>query len=294
MANRSKTRDHAKAYSFLVPNFLGFACFTFLPVIASFILAFCQWDIVTSPKFNGISNFTKLLGEPKFWQFFGNTLFLMMGIPLGMALSLFLAILLNQKLRGTVFFRSIYFMPSICAGVALLMLWTWLYNPEFGLINQFLQLLGVDDPPKWLLHTKWAKPALIMMGLWTGMGGRNMLLYLAGLQTIDPTLYEAAEIDGAGVWGKFRNITWPVLSPTTFFIFIMSVIGGFQMGFQQAYIMTGGGPAGSTTTLSYYIFTEAFVKLQMGYASAIAWFLFLLVFLVTMCNWKFGGKLVHY
>ena len=174
------------------------------------------------------------------------------------------------------------------------MLWSWLYAPDVGLINQLIyKLTGLKGPP-WLVHTAWAKPALILMGLWTGMGGRSMLLYLAGLQTIDPGLYEAAEIDGAGAWGKFRHVTWPMLGPTTFFIFIMGVIDGFQMGFQQAYVMTGGGPAGSTTTLSYYIFTEAFVELNMGYASAVAWFLFLLVLVVTLANWKFGGKLVHY
>jgi multiple sugar transport system permease protein len=218
----------------------------------------------------------------------------MMGIPIGMALSLALAVLVNQRLRGTVFFRSVFFLPSVCSGVALLMLWSWLYNPEFGLINQSIRALTGSEGPPWLTHTAWAKPALIIMGLWTNMGGRNMLLYLAALQGIDPTLYEAADIDGAGAWAKFRRITWPMLSPTTFFIFIMSVIGGFQTGFEQAYVMTKGGPAGSTTTLSYYIFTEAFVELNMGYASAIAWFLFLLVFLVTLINWKFGGRLVHY
>ena len=294
MARSGKKLDCLKSYAFLLPNLTGFACFTFLPVLASLALAFCQWDIVTSPRPAGVSNFVRMFGDADFWKFLGNTLFLMMSIPLGMLLSLGLAVLLNRKLRGTVFFRSVFFLPSVCAGVAMLMLWSWLYSPEVGLINLVIRKLTGLDGPAWLLHTAWAKPALILMGLWTGMGGRNMLLYLAALQSVDPELYEAAEIDGAGGWGKFLNITWPMLSPATFFIFIMSVINGFQMGFQQAYVMTQGGPAGATTTLSYYIFTEAFVELNMGYASAVAWFLFLLVLVVTAINWKYGGKLVHY
>ncbi|KKM82718.1 hypothetical protein LCGC14_1316690 [marine sediment metagenome] len=294
MVGSGRTFDRLKAYAFLLPNFLGFACITLGPVLASLVLAFCHWDVVTPPRLAGVGNFARMFGEPEFWQFFGNTLFLMMSIPVGMMLSLALAVLLNRKLRGMVFFRSVYFLPSVCAGVALLMLWSWLYSPEVGLINQLIRKLTGLEGPAWLVHTAWAKPALIIMGLWTGMGGRSMLLYLAALQSIDPTLYEAASIDGAGPWRKFRNVTWPMLSPTTFFIFIMSVIGGFQTGFQQAYVMTKGGPAGATTTLSYYIFTEAFVELSMGYASAVAWFLFLLVFAVTLVNWRFGGKLVHY
>lgn len=302
----NKKIDYLKSYGFILPNFIGFACFTFLPVIASFILAFFSWDIVRFPQFRGIGNFTQLLSfhwgngfklsfsDPQFWQYFRNTLFLMSAVPVSMALSLFLAVILNQKLRGTVFFRSVYFIPSICSGVALLMLWSWLYNADVGLINQAISSVTGLKGPNWLGHTAWAKPALMIMGLWTGMGGRDMILYLAGLQTIDPTLYEAADIDGVGAWGKFKHITWPMLSPTTFFIFIMSIIDGFQTGFQQAYVLTQGGPAGSTTTLSYYIFTQAFVELNIGYASAIAWFLFLLVFAVTMINWKFGGKLVNY
>lgn len=305
------TREALGGYAFVMPNFLGFLIFTSLPVVASFLLAFYQWDVIKpwqNAKFVGFSNFINLLGfhraaeggwianDPNFWHYLYNTAFLMMGIPISMAASLILALVMNKKLKGIVFFRTVYFLPSICAGVALYMLWRWIYNPEFGLLNTIIRTLSGDllMGPKWLERVEWAKPALILMSIWTNMGGYNMILYLAGLQGIHPELYEAAEIDGANAWQKFWSVTWPMLSPTTFFIFVMSVIGGFQGGFEAAYVMTGGGPAGSTTTIDYYIFNNAYVWFKMGYAASIAWILFALIFVVTLLNWKFGGKVVHY
>ena len=301
----NKRRQEATAaYAFLLPNFLGFLAFTSLPVLASLLLAFTDWDILTPLKWVGFENFIKLLGchkeaghivanDPLFWKYMGNTFYLMLAIPIGMGLSLILALAMNQKLKGIVFFRTIYFLPTISAGIALFMLWRWIYNPDFGLINNLLAKIGMRGPD-WLSSTTWSKPALMIMGLWTSMGGYNMVLYLAGLQGIDPELYEAAGIDGANKWQKFWNVTWPMLTPTTFFIFVMGMIGGFQGGFDAAYIMTGGGPAGSTTTIMYYIYNNAFQWFKMGYAAAIAWVLFILVFVVTLINWKVGGKLVHY
>lgn len=304
-------REAIGGYAFVMPNFLGFLVFTSLPVLASFLLAFFQWDVITpwqNAKFVGLANFTNLLGfhheagagwvanDPNFWYFLYNTAYLMLGIPVSMAASLVLALIMNKKLKGIVIFRTVYFLPSICAGVALYMLWRWIYNPEFGLLNTIIRSLSGDllNGPKWLESVAWAKPALILMSIWTNMGGYNMILYLAGLQGIHPELYEAAEIDGANGWQKFWNVTWPMLSPTTFFIFVMSVIGGFQGGFEAAYVMTGGGPAGSTTTIDYYIFNNAYVWFKMGYAASIAWVLFAVIFVVTLANWKFGGKVVHY
>ena len=300
-------REAVAGYMFLAPNFLGFMIFTSLPVLASFGLAFVDWDLITKPHLVGFKNFAQLLGfhfeggvlaarDPDFWKFLGNTGFLMLGIPLNMAASLCLALIMNQKLRGIVLFRTVYFLPSICSGVAIYMLWQWIYNPDFGLLNTLIRKLtfGTIAGPHWLTSTAWSKPALILMGIWTEMGGYNMILYLAGLQGIPRDLYEAAEIDGANSWQKFWNITWPMLTPTTFFIFVMSMIGGFQGGFQQAYIMTGGGPAGSTTTIEYYIFNNVYVWQHMGYAAAIAWVLFALIFVMNIATWRFGGRVVHY
>ena len=303
-------RRNWTSLAFLAPNFIGFAIFTSIPVVAAFVLSLCQWDIFHSPKFIGLRNFVALLGfshgengfeanDPQFWQYMGNTLFLMMAIPLSMAGSMLLAIVLNQKLRGRVFYRTIFFLPSICTGVGIMLLWKWIYEPDFGLFNYFLSLVGIDGP-QWLRNYYWAKPSLMLMSLWVAIGGTNMILYLAGLQSIDPQLYEAADIDGASKWQKFFHITYPLLMPTTFFIFITSVIGvnsgvaGFQGGFESAYVMTQGGPAGATKTVSYYIYDHAFQYFNMGYAAAISVVLFFLVLIVTLLNWQYGGKKVQY
>lgn len=291
---RSLGRDPFGAACFLAPNLLGFLVFTLAPVAASFALSFMEWTAVyEQPRFVGLRNYASFLTDPEFWGFFYNTVFLMLGIPLGMAASLALALVMNQKIRGMVVYRAVYFLPTICAGVGLMLLWVWIYDPQFGLLNTLLRSIGVRGP-MWLQSTLWAKPALILMGVWNGMGGPNMIIYLAALQGIDSGLYEAAEIDGAGAWARFWNVTWPLLSPATFFVFVMSTIGGFQGGFQQAYVMTGGGPDGTTTTLAFLIYNKAYRFWRVGEGAAIAWFLFLLVFAVTMINWRFGGRVVHY
>jgi len=298
-------------YLFLLPNFVGFLLFVLLPVVASLVLSFCHWQILKedAPTFAGLSNFAKLLTSKDFWFYAYNTVFLMLGIPVGMALSLSLAMLLNRGIRAIRLFRMAYFLPTVTAGVALLVLWLWIYEPLYGLINCTLAGFGIEGP-NWLgggvklqflqdwfgidPMCYWAKPALMLMGLWTGVGGYNMILYLAALHGINPELYQAAEVDGANAWQRFRHITLPMLSPTTFFIFIMSLIGGFQGGFEAAYVMTRGGPDGTTTTISFHIFQELYEYDRMGYASATAWFLFLIVFGLTMLSWRYGGKVVHH
>ncbi len=278
--------------AFLAPNIIGFLSFTLLPVFASFMLSFCQWDILTPAKFAGISNFSKLMTDPLFWKYFYNTIFFMLSIPIGMAVSLCLAMLINKPLKGITFFRTVYFLPVVSSMVAIALLWRWIYHPDFGLLNSFLRMFGFTNPPQWLSSTTWAKPAIMIMGIWSG-AGYNMLLYLAALQGVPRTYYEAAEIDGATPWQQFLNITWPLLSPTNFFIIIMSVIGGFQT-FGQIYVMTSGGPAGSTTTIVYYIFNNAFVWGSMGYAAAISWFLFAIIFIATLFQWRYAGDKVTY
>lgn len=283
------------ALAFLAPNFLGFMVFMFLPIVFSLIMAFTNWQMTeTMPlEFVGLDNFKDLLTDTRFWGFFGNTLYLMMGIPVAIAGSLLLAVILSRDLKGIVVYRTMFYLPTITSGVALFIMWKAIFNPEFGPLNVMLggvfSALGLDVKlPDWLLSIAWAKPAIMLMGVWTAIGGTNMLLYLAGISNIPPELYAAAEIDGAGGWAKFRYVTWPQLLPTTFFIVVMSCIGGLQGGFEQARVMTQGGPAESTVTLGYYIYMKGFEEYQLGYASAIAWIMFVLIFAMTLLNWKFG------
>ena len=283
---------------YLAPNLSGFLIFTAIPVGMAFLLSVFRWDVFHAPVFVGLDNFRNLLlfhhasgtwepNDPEFYQYLGNTLFLMLGIPANMLVSLLIACLLNHALKGISIFRTLFYLPTICGGVGMFLLWGYIFSPETGILNQILGWCGIEGPD-WLTDYYWAKPALMLMNLWGAMGGTNMLLYLAGLQGIPQELYEAAEVDGANRFQRFWKITVPMLAPTNFFIFTMSVIGGFQGGFDAAYVMTGGGPAGATTTLSYYIYNHAFVYFNMGYAAAIALVLSVLVFLITALNWKFG------
>lgn len=291
-------------YLFLLPNAAGFLTFTLLPVLAAFLLSFTRWDAVESWRgihFVGLDNYLNILGFTRegdgltprdvyFWRYMYNTVFLMLGIPIGMALSFFCALLMNQNLRGVTFYRVIYFLPTVCSTVAVAVVWRWIYDADWGLLNQGLQLLGVQNPPRWLQDPSWAKPALILMGLWMGVGGYNCVLYLAGLQNIPQELYEAAELDGANWWQRVRSITWPMLAPTTFFILVMSLISGFQGHFVAIHILTAGGPAGATTNLLYYIYQSAFNHQKMGYACALAMVLFALIFVCTLVQWRLGKR----
>jgi len=293
-------RETLAAYGFLTPNLIGFLLFTSLPVLASFGLSFMEWDILSGdPEIVGFDNFVELFQDGHFWQYCWNTVYLMLAIPLSMAASLLVAIGLNQKLKGTVFFRTVYFLPTMCSGVAIFVLWKLMYTADTGVFNmmisRFGELIGLQlEGPNWLTDEAWAKPAFIIMNVWQLMGGYNMILYLAALQGVPRDLYDAAEVDGASSWQKFWAVTWPQISPTTFFIAVMGLIGGFQAGFDQAYMMTGGGPNGSTTTIIYYIYKNAFDWYHMGYAAALSWFLFLVIFIITVIKWRVFGKAIHY
>jgi len=294
----SRWRDLLTTWAFLLPNLFGVFTFVLFPVMASFALAFTRWRgdrlELDAIEWAGLANFAELLTDGRFWQSVWNTLVLMLGVPLRLFGCLAMAMLLNQRLREIVVYRTIYFLPSVCSSIALYILWQALYNPDVGLINHLLSYLMIQGP-NWLGDPRWAKPAFIITGFWQNLGGLTMLLYLAALQGIPEQLYEAAEIDGASAWQRFLRITWPMVSPTTFFVLTMGIIRGFQGGFQQAYIMTRGGPGGATTTIGYFIYNQAFFQEQrMGYASAAAWALFLLILVLSMLQWRFGQKRVHY
>lgn len=309
-----KNRQLRVALPFVLPNLLGFLLFTAGPVLFSLAIAFSNWNLMRSVPFawTGLENFAQLWRDNDFWLYFANTVYFLIGMPVAIAGSLALALLLSQKIRGLVVYRTLLYLPSFTSGVALMILWKALYNPDYGPINYAIEALGFHAP-QWLLSTQnvvglgvekvgfdakqlglGARDAIVFMGVWTAIGGSNMLLYLAALTNIPQELIEAAELDGASRWQVFRNVTWPQLAPTTFFITVMSFIGGLQGGFEQARVMTGGGPAGTTTTLSYYIYTKAFEEFQIGYASAISWVLFAIIFAITLVNWKFGNKEVSY
>lgn len=230
--------------------------------------------------------------DPIFWKSLYNTAFLLLGIPVSMALSLLIAVMLNQGLRGTSIFRAIYYLPSILPIAATALIWTWIFNPDFGLLNYFLREVGMRSDIKWLADAATVKPALIMMGVWGGMGF-SILIYLAALQNVPSHLYEAAEIDGAGTLARFRYITWPSLTPTTFFLLVTGMIGGFQ-NFIQPYIMTNGGPYFASTTTVMVIWQNAFRDLQMGYASVQAWILGAIIIVITIINFLLARRWVYY
>jgi multiple sugar transport system permease protein len=295
--------------------------FTAGPVIVSFCASFTNWDLqgIEPTRFNGLENFLEMFHDEQFWLYLVNTAYFMVGLPVSMLGSLALAILVSARIRGQTVYRTLLFLPSVTSGVAVMLMWKMLYNPDFGPINGALEAvahrLGFAHwhGPDWLLstrnvfglspehlgfvHAQWglgAREALLIMGIWGAVGSGNMLLYLAALMNVPKELQEAAQLDGAGGWKVFRNVTWPQLAPTTFFILVMGFIGGLQGGFEQARIMTNGGPAGTTTTLAFYIYKKAFEEFRMGYASAVSLVLFGLIFLVTAINWKFGNKEVNY
>jgi multiple sugar transport system permease protein len=366
--NVSTTRRNTWiALLFLAPNLTGFLVFTLGPILISFFGSFTTWSLKPAVplRFIGLQNYVDLFTDPQFYFYLFNTLYMLLDLPVVLAGSLLLAVLLSGFKRkeaakrafpvipvaamglslvsaalvfaagyrdtalilgllgvvagagicfGSMGYRTLFYLPHFTAGAGTIILWMQLYNPEYGLINQALtgfgNLVGWPvEAPGWLTSTRslagflplpphfnnggfglGAREAIMIMGFWSSVGGNTMILYLAAITNIPPELYEAADIDGANWWQRFIHITFPQLAPTTFFLVVMGVIGGMQGGFEQARLMTQGGPAGSTTTLSYYIYTHGFERLDLGYGAAVAWVLFVFIMVLTLINWRFGNR----
>lgn len=291
--SRMKRREMILAYIFLSPWLLGFLAFGLYPMIMSAYYSLCHYDVLRIPQFIGLENYQVLIFEdPYFLESIWNTLYYtVLRTPLSILGSLLLAVLVNNEMRGMRFFRTAFFVPSIVTGVALSVLWLWMLNPHYGLVNIALAAFGIPGP-LWLQSTEWSKPAMVLMGLWS-IGGGRMLVFLAALQSIPNNLYESAEIDGGGWWQKFYHITVPMMSPVIFLWTILDVIFSLQV-FTEAYVMTKGGPLNSTLFYNLYIYFKAFDDFAMGYASAMAWILLLITLLITLIQFKLGKRWVYY
>ncbi len=284
---RRKVQDALVAYSFIAPNFLGFAVFTLGPILFAFVLAFMHWDGSNAITFAGLDNFWRLFEDKAFKDAFWNTIiYTVVSVPATLACALGLAILLNQKILGRDFFRTAMFFPYVASLVAVAVVWNMIFNPEMGPVNMILYTLGLDpkDMPGWAADRHWAMVTVILFGVWKSMG-YFMVIYLAGLQGINSELYEAADLDGANAWQKFLYVTVPQLGPTTFFVTVMLTIQSFKV-FDQIYMITQGGPGTSTLVLVYHIYNEAFVSWDLGYSSMIALVLFFLVLGITVVQFR--------
>lgn len=288
----SARREERIFYLFILPWLIGFVVFNAGPILGTLGLSFTDWRIsLDDLNFVGLDNYSKLVNDDIFWISVGNTLYIAVGrVVFGTTFALLLAILLNQKVPGIPFFRAIYYLPTVTAGVAVALVWIWIFNPRLGILNYSLKLIGIKGPP-WIFSSDWVKPSLILMSMFSV--GPNMIILLAGLQGIPKELYEAAEIDGAGLWGKFRNVTLPMLSPVLFFVIVISVVGSFQT-FTEIRVMTEGGPGESSNVMIWYLWENAFIYLQLGVAAAVAWIMFVILMALTGIQFRVGRRWVYY
>lgn len=288
-------REAIWAYIFITPWIIGFCVFTLGPMIASLYYSFTNFNIIDPPVWRGIVNFKKIfLDDPLFWHSLRVTVkYASMALPLHLVIGFSIAVLLNQKIFAVNVWRTMYFLPSVVAGVAVALLWVRIFNSRIGLLNPFLKSIGISNPPGWLQDPDWAVPALVIMSLWSVGGG--MIIYLAGLQGIPTALYEAATIDGANVFQKFWKITVPMMTPVIFYNLVLGLIGAFNY-FTEVYVATDGtgGPVRSTLFYNLYLYQNAFKFFDMGYASGLAWVLFLIVLVVTLLVFRSSPYWVYY
>jgi len=293
-ALRTQAKKEAWAFrAFVSPWALGFLFFTLGPMIASFAIAMMRWNMVTTPVFIGVGNYRLAFsGDPLFWQALKVTvIYSVVSVPLGLVLGLFVAVLMNQKIPAMSLFRTIYYLPAVVSGVAVAILWQLIFNSQWGVLNNLLWRAFHIQGPKWLLDEKWVLPAFIVMSIW-GIGG-GMVIYLAGLQSIPTELYEAAELDGANRFRKFRHVALPWISPVIFFNLVMGIIGSFQV-FTNSYVMTRGGPNNASLFYLLYLYQNAWEYFKMGYACALAWIAFAIIMALTLLVIKSSPMWVYY
>lgn len=288
-----RLREAVRGYAFISPWIFGFLVFVLVPLIAAFILGFYRWGLLSAPEFIGLENYEEIfLKDDLFFHSLKVTsIYVGLSVPLSLAFSLFLAMLVNRRIRGIRIFRTLLLTPYAISGVAAAIVWMWVFNANYGILNYFLGLMGLNGP-NWLFSRTWALPALIIVNVWY-LAPARMLIFLAGLQGIPQTFYESASVDGAGWWTKFWRITIPLLSPVIFFNLLISLIDSFKM-FSYAYVMTGGGPANSTLFYILYIYQKGFVEFEMGYASALAWILFIIILMITLLLLRSSSLWVYY
>ncbi len=283
--------DSVAAAVFVAPLVIGLLMFTVWPMIDSIYLSLCKYDVFSPAKYIGGKNYVKLFHDPLFWQALKvTTIYACVSVPMGLIAGMALALLLNTKIKGMGLFRTIYYLPAVLSGVAVSLLWAWVFNPDFGMANYVLAKLHLAPLP-WLTSPDTALTSLIIMSLW-GVGGA-MVINLAGLQGISPELYESASLDGASPWKQLLHITIPGLTPVIFYNLVMGIIGSFQV-FTQAFVMTSGGPSNSTLFYVLYLFKHAFNYFNMGYASAMAWVLFIIILALTLLVFKSSSLWVYY
>lgn len=292
--SRAKQRENLYGYLFLLPWLIGFWGLFIGPGIASLYLSLTEYSVIGAPKFVGFANYVKMFtNDAQFWPSLWRTVyFSVIAVPLGILGSMLLAIMLNAKLRGVAVYRTLFFMPSLVPLVASVILFKWLLNADFGIVNQGLRALGVD-PPGWFSDRNWAIPSLILMRLWGTIGGTQMIIFLAGLQGIPVELYDAASIDGANNWQRIRNVTIPLLTPTIFFNTVLGIIGALQT-FAAAFVATEGGPGFATWFYALHIWKHAFDYFNMGYAAALAWFFALIIVALTIVQMRLSKRWVFY
>lgn len=289
-----KRRENFYGYLLLAPWLLGFLGLFAGPGLVSLYLSLTKYDVIGTADFIGLENYIKMFtSDDLFWSSLWRTLYFAgLGVPLGVLGSMSLAILLNQKLRGVAVYRTLFFMPSLVPLVASVVLWKWLLNADYGLVNQGLRELGFD-PPGWFSERQWAIPSLIIMRLWSSIGGTQMIIFLAGLQGIPEELYDAASIDGAGWWQRTLNVTIPLLTPTIFFNTVLGIIGALQT-FDAAFVATEGGPGYATWFFGLHIWKQAFDYFNMGYGAALAWFFAVVIVILTMLQMRLSRRWVFY